>query len=202
MTRPPNGAFATAGRVLWSRPQEAGRFVLRFYGKLGRNALNEQTKAADPQQDEVRAICAAYGNRPDSLIEILHAVQSKLSYVPETAVPAIAEALNLSRADVHGVVSFYHDFRRTAPGRHVLHLCRAEACQSMGARRLAAHAEKKLGIAFGETTKDGAITLKAVYCLGNCALAPAVMIDGALQGCLDEKKLDQLIAGARKGASA
>jgi formate dehydrogenase subunit gamma len=150
----------------------------------------------------VRAICAAHGDRPDALIEILHAVQSRLSHVPEMAVPVIAEALNLSRADVHGVVSFYHDFRRTAPGRHRLRLCRAEACQSMGARKLAAHAEKKLGVAFGETTPDGAVTLEAVYCLGNCALAPAAMIDGALKGRLDEKTLDALIGRLRKGATA
>jgi formate dehydrogenase subunit gamma len=148
----------------------------------------------------VRAICAAHGNRPDALIEILHAVQGKLRFVPETAVPVIAEALNLSRADVYGVISFYHDFRRTPPGRHSVKLCCAESCQALGARTLAAHLEKSLGMRFGETTPDGAITLEAVYCLGNCALSPAAMIDGALKGRLDDKKLDALISRLRKDA--
>ena len=138
----------------------------------------------------MRAICATHGDRPDALIEILHAVQQRLEHVPDAAVPIVAEALNLSRAEVHGVVSFYHDFRRAPPGRHVLRLCRAEACQSMGARELAAHVERKLAVPFGATTKDGAVTLEAVYCLGNCALAPAAMIDGALKGRLDDKKID------------
>jgi formate dehydrogenase subunit gamma len=167
---------------------------------VGRNALNERSEATEPWLEEVRVICAAHGNRPEALIEILHAVQDRLRFVPGEAVPVIADALNVSRADIHGVVSFYHDFRHAPPGRHVLRLCRAEACQSMGARRLAAHAERKLGVKFGETTKDDAVTLEAVYCLGNCALAPAAMVDGALQGHLDEKKLDALVEGLREGA--
>lgn len=148
----------------------------------------------------MRVICAAHGNRPEALIEILHAVQNQLRFVPNAAVPVIADALNVSRADIHGVVSFYHDFRHAPPGRHVLRLCQAEACQSMGARRLAAHAERKLGVKFGETTDDNAVTLETVYCLGNCALAPAAMVDGALQGHVDEKKLDALVDGLREGA--
>lgn len=134
------------------------------------------------------------------LIEILHAVQDRLRCVPDTAVPVIAGALNLSRADVHGVVSFYHDFRRTPPGRHTLKLCQAESCQAMGARGLTRHAETALGVSLGETTADGAVTLEAVYCLGNCALSPAAMIDGTLHGRLDARKLDALI-GRLRGAT-
>lgn len=111
--------------------------------------------------------------------------------------PLIATALNLSRADVHGVISFYHDFRAEPAGRHVIRLCRAEACQTMGSDRLAAELERALGIVTGGTTADGRVTLEATYCLGNCALSPAAMIDGKLHGRIDASKAIGLVRGAR-----
>lgn len=131
------------------------------------------------------------------LLPILHDVQHAFGFVPEPAIPVIADALNLSRAEVHGVVTFYHDFRREPAGRHVLKLCRAEACQAMGAERLVARAEHKLGTGCGDTSADGRVTLEPVYCLGLCATAPSAMLDGRIVGRLDEKKLDALIAGAK-----
>ena len=124
---------------------------------------------------------------------ILHALQNEFGYVPEPTIPMVAEALSLSRAEVHGVFTFYHDFRKEPAGRHVLKLCRAEACQSMGTDALCAHAQKKLGANFGETTRDGTFTVEAVYCLGNCALSPAVMIDEDLYGMVDAKRFDAII---------
>ena len=129
-------------------------------------------------------------------LPILHALQETFGHVPEAAVPMLAEALNLSRAEIHGVVTFYHDFRREPAGRHVLKLCRAEACQSMGSERLAARAEAKLGIAGAGTTEDGGVTLEPVYCLGLCALAPSAMLDGRVVGRLDEMRLDALLQEA------
>lgn len=146
--------------------------------------------------DTAQTIAAEHGNRPDALIEILHQVQAALGYVPEAVVPALAEALNLSRAEVHGVITFYHDFRREPPGRHVLKICRAEACQSMGGEALVAHAEGRLGIACGGTSADGRVTLEPVYCLGLCATAPSAMLDGQLVGRLTAPKLDALLKDA------
>ena len=124
------------------------------------------------------------------LIPILHGIQDALGYVPDDAVPVVAHALNLSRAEVEGVISFYHYFRRHPSGRHVIHLCRAEACQSMNAPALEAHAKRRLGVDFHGTTADGAFTLEPVYCLGNCALAPALMIDGELYGRVSADRFD------------
>jgi formate dehydrogenase subunit gamma len=132
------------------------------------------------------------------MLPILHALQEAFGYVDEKAEPIIAEVLNVTRAEVHGVVTFYHDFRRKPAGAHTLKLCRAEACQSMGGEALATRAEAALGVASGETTSDGKVTLEAVYCLGLCALAPSAMIDRRVVGRLDEKRLDSLIAEARK----
>lgn len=143
-----------------------------------------------------RAIAAEHGNRPDALIEILHKVQATLGHVPEAAVPTLADALNLSRAEVHGVVTFYHDFRSEPAGSHVLKICRAEACQSMGAEMLVAHAEDRLGIACGGTSADGRVTLEPIYCLGLCATAPSVMMDGTIVGRVTALKLDALLKGA------
>ena len=126
---------------------------------------------------------------------MLHAIQDTLGFVPAQAVPVIATALNLSRAEVHGVVSFYHDFRSHSPGRHVLRLCRAEACQSMGAERIAELTQRETGIGFGATTADGELTLEAVYCLGNCACAPAAMLDGEVHGRLNEAGVRALLRG-------
>ncbi len=146
------------------------------------------------QQDEVLAMVARHKDRPGPLIEILHEVQRSLGYVPAEAVPLIAGALNLSRAEVHGVVTFYHYFNSAQPGRRVLRLCRAEACQSMNGRALEQHAMKRLGIGFGETTADGGVTLEAVYCLGLCACSPAAMIDEEVHGRVTPERLDELLS--------
>lgn len=122
------------------------------------------------------------------LLPILHAVNERFGYVDERALPVIADVLNLTRAEVQGVVSFYHDFRRAPAGRHVVKICRAEACQAMGAERLIAELETAFGVKLGETSADGNVTLEAVYCLGNCALSPAALIDGKLYGRLDTAK--------------
>lgn len=151
----------------------------------------------DKTADEIaRAIATEHGNRPDALIEILHEVQSALGYVPEAVVPALASALNLSRAEVHGVVTFYHDFRSKPAGRHVLKLCRAEACQSMGGEAIVQRAEDRLGVACGETSADGRVTLEPTYCLGLCATAPSAMIDGRVVGRMTPERLDALLKEA------
>jgi formate dehydrogenase subunit gamma len=135
---------------------------------------------------------------PGGLLPILHAVQEALGFVPADAVPLIAHELNLSRAEVHGVVSFYHYFRTERGGRHVVHVCRAEACQSLGAAALEAHAKKSLGVDYHGTSADGAVTLEPVYCLGNCALGPSLMIDEQLQGRVSPQRFDELIAPLRR----
>ena len=142
----------------------------------------------------VRRIVEDLKGRPGPLLEVLHAIQAALGYVPPAAVPLVAEGLNLSRAEVHGVVTFYHYFRRTPPGAHTVSLCRAEACQSMGAERLAEHVKRRLGVDFHETTPDGRFSLEPIYCLGNCACSPAVMIDGRLHGRVTPERLDALLA--------
>jgi formate dehydrogenase subunit gamma len=131
---------------------------------------------------------------PGATLPILHALQARFGYVDKAVIPLIADALNLSKAEIHGVISFYHDFRHAPAGSHLVKLCRAESCQSMGCRDLEAHAEKRLGVAMGGTRPDGKATLQAVYCLGNCALSPAVMIDGELHGRVDAARFDALIA--------
>ena len=125
---------------------------------------------------------------------ILREVQDRFGYVPRESVPVIAQALNLSRAEVHGVVTFYHDFRSAPPGRNVIRLCRAESCQAMGAVALAEHVRARLGVGFGETTRDGAFTLEPVYCLGNCGCSPAMMLDDELFGRVSPARFDQLLA--------
>lgn len=143
-------------------------------------------------------IIAGQADRDGAVLPILHALQRTFGFVPEAAEPMIAQALNLSRAEVHGVVTFYHDFRRTLPGRHVLKLCRAEACQSVGGEALVARAEAALGVAMGETSPDGRVTLEPTYCLGLCATAPSAMLDGRLFGRLTEARLDRLVAEAQR----
>jgi formate dehydrogenase subunit gamma len=151
--------------------------------------------AANSSMD-ANAICARYGFRPDALLEILHDVQHEAGFVPQAAIPVIAEALNLSRADVHGVMSFYHDFKTQKQGRVVVQVCRAEACQSMGAFVLIESFLAKRGLKIGETSADGALTVEATYCLGNCALAPAAMINGKLYGRMGAEKLEARVAEA------
>jgi formate dehydrogenase subunit gamma len=143
-------------------------------------------------------IIAEYAQLEGATLVILHALQEAFGYVPEAAIPMVASALNLSRAEVHGVFTFYHDFRNKPAGRHVLKLCRAEACQAAGGDRLAARAEAKLGIALGDTTADERVTLEPIYCLGLCATAPSAMLDGRLIGRLDEKRIDALVAEAQR----
>jgi formate dehydrogenase subunit gamma len=142
----------------------------------------------------VRRLIAEHKGRPGPLLEVLHAIQAALGFVPAAAVAVVAEGLNLSRAEVHGVVTFYHYFRHSRPGTHTVQLCQAEACQSMGAEALTAHARQRLGIDFHETTPNGRFSLEPIYCLGNCACSPAVMIDGRLYGRVTPERFDQLIA--------
>jgi len=145
----------------------------------------------DPLLEEV---LAAHPAQDGALLPILHAVQERLGHVPPTAVPLIAEHLNLSRAEVHGVLSYYHFFRSTPPGRQVLQVCRAEACQSRGAEALLAHAEQRLSCASHSTRADGAVTLEPVYCLGLCALSPALQLNDRLHARMTPAKLDALLA--------
>lgn len=142
---------------------------------------------------EASACIRSLKDKPGALLPILHALQDRFGYVDELAVPVIAQELNLSRAEVHGVITFYHEFRREAPGRHILRICRAEACQSMGCTSLVDHIRQRLNVDFHHTTKDGMFTLEAVYCLGNCACSPAVMIDGEVYGRVDAGKFDEIV---------
>ena len=137
---------------------------------------------------------------PGALLPILHALQDEFGYIDPASLPLIANALNLSQAEVHGVISFYHDFRQAPPGRHVLRICRAEACQSMGCEAVIRHVETSLGVQFGETTADRTFTVEAVYCLGNCALSPAVMLDGRLYGRVSAEVAEFLIDDVRRHA--
>ncbi|MBX3582419.1 MAG: formate dehydrogenase subunit gamma [Rhizobiaceae bacterium] len=131
------------------------------------------------------------------LLPILHGLQEEFGFVPDESLPVIAKALNISNAEVHGVVTFYHDYRRHPAGRHVLKVCQAEACQSMGSDAVAARIKQLLGIGFHETTKDGSVTLEPIYCLGLCACAPAAMLDGEVIGRLDDDKLEEIAAEVR-----
>jgi formate dehydrogenase subunit gamma len=142
-------------------------------------------------------IVAALAGKPGALMLVLHAVQERLRCIPPAAVPAIAQALNLSRAEVHGVISFYHDFRSTPPGRKIIRVCRAESCQAMGAVALAAHIQSRLGIEFGQTSRDGEFTLEPVYCLGNCACSPAIVVGDDLHGRVSAERFDEIMRSAR-----
>jgi formate dehydrogenase subunit gamma len=143
---------------------------------------------------EIRALAEARAAEAGALLPILHAVQDRFGYVPEMAVPIVAKVLNLSRAEVHGVVTFYHFFRTTPPGKRTLYVCRAEACQSMGSRAVERHARAKLGVDYHETTADGRFSLEPVYCLGNCACSPAVMLDETVYGRVTPQRLDEILA--------
>lgn len=147
--------------------------------------------------NRISEIIAPYLGLEGPAMPMLHAVQAAFGYVPEAAVPVVAQALNLSRAEVHGIVSFYHDFRREPAGRNVLRLCRAEACQSMGADRLAAYASEKLRISWHETTPDGGVTLEPIFCLGLCAAAPCAMVNGRSVARLDIARLDAILEDVR-----
>ncbi|HTS87394.1 MAG TPA: formate dehydrogenase subunit gamma [Gemmatimonadales bacterium] len=151
-----------------------------------------------PHATAVTAAIEANKHRPGALMPILHAIQDALGHVPEEAVPEIAGALNLTRAEVHGVISFYHDFRSAPPGRHLMRICRAESCQAVGAEALISHARSRLGVDFHGTTADGAITLEPVYCLGNCALSPALMVGKEVFGRMTPARFDALVDDLRR----
>lgn len=146
----------------------------------------------------IAAIIDEFDGREGPLLPILHGVQAEFGFMPPEAVPVIAQALNLSRAEVHGVVTFYHDFRQKPAGRHVLKLCQAEACQAMGSDDVTATLKRRLGIDLHETTPDGALTIEPVYCLGLCACAPAALLDGEPIGRIDEARIDEIVAEARR----
>ncbi|MDA7852810.1 formate dehydrogenase subunit gamma [Porticoccaceae bacterium] len=142
---------------------------------------------------DISRLVDQFKDLPGALLPLLHAVQAEVGYVPDSAVPVIAKGLNLSRAEVHGVISFYHDFKTRPVGRHSVQICRAEACQSMGSRLLESYAKEVLGIDYGETTADGNITLEPVYCLGNCACSPSVRVDERIYARVDQNRFDALI---------
>jgi formate dehydrogenase subunit gamma len=145
---------------------------------------------------EVGRIADDLKHKPGALMLVLRRVQDALGWIPAESIPIIAKALNLSRAEVHGVVTFYHDFRHHPPGKNIIRVCRAESCQAMGAVALAEHVKDRLGCDFGETRADGAFTLDAVYCLGNCACSPAVVVNGKLLGRVTPERFDEAIAKA------
>jgi formate dehydrogenase subunit gamma len=142
----------------------------------------------------VESIAHALKDKPGALMPILRRIQDELGWVPRDSVPVLADILNLSRAEVHGVLTFYHDFRHEPPGRIVVKVCRAESCQAMGAVALADHVKQRLGCDFGETSADGAFTLEPVYCLGNCACSPAVVINNELLGRVTNQRFDEALA--------
>ena len=150
-------------------------------------------KLSAKAEQAIVSVCNSSANKPDTLLEILHDVQEKLGYVPENALPLIAEALNLSRAEVYGVATFYHDYHLKPQGKHVIQICRAEACQSAGGFAVIAALEKALKIKLGETTKDGKISLEAVYCLGLCPMGPAALIDGKPKAAIKPDKVKALV---------
>jgi formate dehydrogenase subunit gamma len=146
----------------------------------------------------VASVLDKHLGRPGALLPILHDIQHAVGYVPPESVETIARALNLSRAEVHGVVTFYHEFRTAPPGKHVLKLCRAESCKAVGADALIAHAEGRLGIALHETTPDGSFTLEPIYCLGNCALSPALLVDrDEIHGMMTPERFDAVVTELR-----
>jgi formate dehydrogenase subunit gamma len=151
----------------------------------------------DDVAERTLAIVAEHKALEGPLLPILHAVQHEFGFVPQAALPLIARELNLSRAEVHGVVTFYHEFREAPAGHHVVRICRAEACQSMGGRELEEHACKTLGLDWHQTTPDGRVTLEPVYCLGLCSVAPSAEIDGVLRGRLDHEELTALLKEVR-----
>jgi len=162
------------------------------------HAIMSSREAWDP--DRAQSKIEKLQHLPGALLPVLHALQDEFGYIDEAAVPLIAETLNISKAEVHGAISFYHDFRHTPPGRHVMKMCRAEACQAMGCESVIRHVERRLGVKLGETTPDGNLTVEQVFCLGNCALSPAVMVDGEPYGRVSEQVADSLLDGVRTRA--
>jgi formate dehydrogenase subunit gamma len=155
--------------------------------------------ADETRAETIRRIVDSRRALPGALLPILHAIQDEIGWLPDEAVPAIAAALRLSRAEVHGVISFYPHFRTRPAGRHIVQICRAESCRAMGAVALEAHATASLGVDLHHTTSDGAVTLEPVYCLGNCACSPAIRVDDEIVGRVDAARFDAAIAGLRSG---
>ena len=146
-------------------------------------------------QQTTSEIVAEYGSKPEMLVQILQTIVGRFGWIPDETIRQLAEELNLSRADVHGVVEYYHDFRTAEPGEHIVKICQAEACQAMGSRKLTDYARKPLAMSLHDTEND--ITLEPVYCLGNCALSPAVMINGKTHGRVDEARFNELLDDMR-----
>lgn len=150
-------------------------------------------READETVRRAQAVIERFATLEGPLLPILHGIQEEFGFVPAETLPVVAEALNISRAEAHGVATFYHDYRSQPAGRHVLKLCRAEACQAMGAEKIAAQISAALGIGFGQTARDNSVTLEPVYCLGLCATAPAAMLDGRVIGRLTPDKAERLV---------
>jgi formate dehydrogenase subunit gamma len=163
--------------------------------------MNSRNGGAGFDARVIDEIVAGLAEKPGALMLVLHAVNERVGYIPPEAVPAIARALNLSRAEVHGVISFYHDFRTEPHGRKVIRVCRAESCQAMGAVALAEHIQSRLGIEFGQTSANCDFTLEPVYCLGNCACSPAIVVGDDLYGRVNPKRFDEIVSGITTGRS-
>ncbi|MEZ5910900.1 MAG: formate dehydrogenase subunit gamma [Paracoccaceae bacterium] len=152
--------------------------------------------SVSPSAERIAAVIGEHMGLEGPLLPILHALQHEFGHVPQAAVEPLADALNIGKAEVHGVISFYHDFREAPAGRHVVKICRAEACQAVGGAALADKTLAKLGVEWHGTTRNGAITIEPVYCLGLCACAPAAMVDGRVVGRVDEAKMEAILAEA------
>ena len=197
----PEGQVLVAEHTPYAQYFEPLSFVRVHQESIAHKSYNKRwTTMQAWDTDRATSIIQELQQLPGALLPILHALQEEFGYVDEAAVPLLADALNISKAEVHGVISFYHDFRHEPPGRHTLKMCRAEACQSMGCDRVIEHVEKRLGAKLGETTADGSFSLDAVYCLGNCALSPAVMLDGKPYGRFSPQVADFLIDDVRRRA--
>jgi formate dehydrogenase subunit gamma len=176
---------------------------LHFHPITSENCINaDDREGALPEyeawnEERAAGIIAEYANTEGPVLPILHALQEAFGFLSDDALRAVATALNLSRAEIYGIASFYHDFRRHPPGRHRLQLCRAEACQAVGGEALAEHAKQSLNVDWHGTTADGAITLEPVYCLGLCACGPSALLDGEPLGRLNASRLDAQISAVR-----
>jgi len=168
----------------------------------GAKALADAQSSTSAALAATAEVLTRLKNQPGALLPVLHAVQEALGCIPPETVPLIAETLHLSRAEVHGVITFYPHFRAAPHGRHTLEVCRAESCQALGAEQLADHARQRLGCEFHATSADGAVTLEPVYCLGLCAQSPAVMLDGQPHARVTPAKLDRLLSAARQTEAA
>jgi formate dehydrogenase subunit gamma len=151
--------------------------------------------SSGPTATVVTSAVLKYADVPGGLMPLLHEIQAGLGHIPKNSVAAIASGMGLSRAEVHGVISFYHDFRYQPRGMMTIHVCRAEACQAMGSRRLEAHVKARLGIDYGDTTADGRFSLEPVYCLGNCACSPSIRIGDDVFARVDSNRFDELLDG-------